>query len=52
MEVVKEGQNSETEGMTLPSLIASYRTDVDSPYRKLRFHTRQHYDTLCKRGVS
>jgi hypothetical protein len=49
MEVVKEGQNSATEGMTLPALIASYRTDVDSPYRKLRYHTRQHYDVLCKR---
>lgn len=34
---------------TLAALILSYRTDRDSPYRKLRYHTRQHYDTLCKR---
>lgn len=30
-------------------LIDSYRTDVDSPYHKLRFHTRCYYDSLCKR---
>lgn len=34
---------------TLRSLIASYQTDKDSPYRKLRFNTRGNYDSLTKR---
>lgn len=34
---------------TMAALILAYRLDRDSPYRKLRYHTRQHYDTLCKR---
>lgn len=34
---------------TLKSLIACYQTDKDSPYRKKRYHTRGHYDTLCRR---
>lgn len=34
--------------MILNDLITSYRSDVDSPYHKLRFHTRQHYDNMCK----
>jgi hypothetical protein len=38
--------------MLINDLITAYRTDVDSPYCKpmgLRFHTRGHYDSLCKR---
>lgn len=34
---------------TVDELIASYRTDRDSPYHKLRYATRLHYDVLCKR---
>lgn len=34
---------------TLKALIACYRTDVDSPYRKLRYRTRIYYDGLCRR---
>ena len=30
-------------------LIDSYETDVDSPFRKLRYHTRRFYMSLCKR---
>lgn len=37
--------------MTIDELIASYRTDKDSPYygTRLRYCTRQHYDVLLKR---
>jgi hypothetical protein len=34
---------------SLASLIACYRDDKDSSYRKLRYRTRQNYDTLLKR---
>lgn len=34
---------------TVASLARCYRTDLDSPYRKVRFHTRQYYDRLCSR---
>src|SRR3990167_2009617 len=33
---------------TWASLIACYRTDKDSPYRKKEYVTRKHYDTLCR----
>lgn len=35
--------------MTLNDLIASYISDVDSPFHKLRYYTREHYGHLCKR---
>jgi hypothetical protein len=35
--------------MTLSDLIAAYRSDPDSSYRKLRFRSRQHMDGLCGR---
>lgn len=34
---------------SLRGLIASYQTDGDSTYRKLRYRTRLNYDNLCKR---
>lgn len=38
---------------TWGSLVACYQTDPDSPYcsksKPLRYATRKHYDTLCKR---
>jgi hypothetical protein len=34
---------------SLRSLIACYRNDADSPYRKLRYRTKIYYDTLCRR---
>jgi hypothetical protein len=34
---------------TIRSLIACYRTDPDSGYRKLRYRTRENYDSLCRR---
>jgi hypothetical protein len=34
---------------TMRKLIKCYRTDRDSPYQKLRYATRLHYDVLCKR---
>lgn len=36
---------------TVAGLVRSYNTDPDSNYRKLRFHTRKYYDTLCRRIV-
>lgn len=30
-------------------LIACYQTDPDSPYRKLRYKSREHYDVMCRR---
>ena len=35
--------------MLVRDLIQSYRTDAASPYKALRFRTRQHYDSLCHR---
>ena len=35
--------------MLVSALIEAYRTDEATPYRKLRFFTRKHYDSLCKR---
>lgn len=35
--------------MTPNDLIASYTTDIDSPFHKLRYYTREHYRNLCKR---
>lgn len=34
---------------TVRSLIACYKTDRDSGYRKLRYRTRENYDSLCRR---
>lgn len=34
---------------TLRSLIACYKTDPDSGYRKLRYRTRENYDSLTRR---
>lgn len=34
---------------TFRGLIDAYQRDKDSPYRKLRYRTRVHYDTLCRR---
>jgi hypothetical protein len=34
---------------TIASLIACYQIDADSPYRKIRHKSRQHYDYVCKR---
>lgn len=34
---------------TVRSLIASFRSDQDSGYHKLRIRTRRFYDTLCRR---
>lgn len=34
---------------SMRSLIACYQTDADSPYRNVRFKSRQHYDYMCKR---
>jgi hypothetical protein len=34
---------------TVRTLIQCYRTDQDSNYRKLRFGTRRHYDSLLRR---
>lgn len=34
---------------SLHSLIECYKTDLDSTYRKLRFRTRENYDTLLRR---
>jgi len=31
---------------TLRSLMRAYKTDPDSPYRKIRYNSRVHYDTL------
>ena len=31
---------------TIRSLMRSYKTDLDSPYRKIRYNSRVHYDTL------
>lgn len=36
---------------TLVSLSHCYRTDDDSTYRKTRYRTRRHYDTLCARLI-
>lgn len=33
---------------TIDGLIACYRSDKVSPYRKLRYNTRIYYDTLCR----
>ena len=38
-----------TADIRIAGLIYSYRHDQDSPYPKLRFCTRQYYDSLCKR---
>lgn len=35
--------------VTPNDLIASYTSDIDSPFRKLRYHTREHYGHLCRR---
>ena len=35
--------------MKLSDLIDAYKTDTDSPYRKLRFGTRAYYNSLCRR---
>lgn len=35
--------------MRIADLIISYRTDPASAYGKLRYRTRQHYDSLCSR---
>lgn len=35
--------------MNIAQLIAAYRTDKDSTYRKLRYRSRLNYDDLCKR---
>jgi hypothetical protein len=34
---------------TLKGLIRCYQHDADSSYRKLRYHTRRHYDDRCRR---
>jgi hypothetical protein len=34
---------------TIRSLIECYRTDPDSPFRKNRYQTRKHYESLCRR---
>lgn len=34
---------------TVRSLIHCYQTDKDSPFKKLRYRTRQHYAILCRR---
>jgi hypothetical protein len=35
--------------MLVSDLIQSYRTDPASPYKALRFRTREHYDSLLRR---
>lgn len=35
--------------MTPNDLIASYISDMDSPFHKLRYYTREHYGHLCRR---
>jgi hypothetical protein len=37
---------------TLAGLIEAYRTDPVSPYTKVRFRTREGYNTLCRRLVA
>jgi hypothetical protein len=34
---------------TLRALINCYQTDPDSPYRKVRYVTRQNYDSICQK---
>ncbi len=34
---------------TVHGLICSYMSDPDSGFRKLRFHSRKYYNTLCRR---
>lgn len=34
---------------TLTSLVACYKTDPSSSFHKLRYRTREHYSTLCRR---
>lgn len=34
---------------TMAALTLAYQLDPDSPYRKLRYFTKLHYQTLCKR---
>jgi hypothetical protein len=38
-----------TDSICISELIRSYRTDPDSPYHRLRYCTRNYYDSLCKR---
>lgn len=33
---------------TIASLVQAYRTDPDSSYQKIRYNTRQFYDSTCK----
>lgn len=37
---------------TLRALIEQFQTDEDSPYRKVRFRTRQNYDFILKRVLA
>jgi len=37
------------EHLTVKQLIAAYKTDPDSGYQKLRFRTRENYDSLLRR---
>jgi hypothetical protein len=37
---------------TIRGLIDAYQRDKDSSYRKLRYNTRLHYDTLCNRLIT
>ena len=41
----------QSDGWTIASLVHRYRTDERSPYRQLRYRTRQSYDSLIKRIV-
>jgi hypothetical protein len=34
---------------TMASLIACYQTDADSPYHKIRYKSKHHYDYMCRR---
>ena len=45
----QNGKNGSFHSHSLAALILAYRTDPDSPYRKLRYGTKEHYNTLCKR---
>jgi hypothetical protein len=36
-------------GGSIASLIAAYKADPDSPFQKVRFRTRGHYESVCRR---
>jgi hypothetical protein len=49
--LLKVPHHSGAAGQTMRALVASYTDHADSPYRHLRYRTRQNYDSLIRRIV-